>query len=105
MQLVDLFVAEEEFVRHALAAAREQLVAAVDVASATLQNGGRLFYVGAGTSGRLGVLDASEIPPTFGTPLTWCKASWPADRLPCTQPSKARRTRRKRVRLPWRSEV
>lgn len=67
-ELVDLFVAEEEFVRQALAAAREQLIAAVDLVSAALQNGGRLFYVGAGTSGRLGVLDASEIPPTFGTP-------------------------------------
>ena len=33
-----------------------------------IKNGGRLFYIGAGTSGRLGVLDASECPPTFGTP-------------------------------------
>jgi N-acetylmuramic acid 6-phosphate etherase len=40
---------------------------AVDVAAATFRAGGRLFYVGAGTSGRLGVLDASECPPTFGT--------------------------------------
>lgn len=67
-QLVDLFVAEEDYVRRALAAAREQLIAAVDLVSGTLENGGRLFYVGAGTSGRLGVLDASEIPPTFGVP-------------------------------------
>ncbi|MDQ6765149.1 MAG: N-acetylmuramic acid 6-phosphate etherase [Verrucomicrobiota bacterium] len=66
-QLVDLFVAEEEFVRQALAAAHEQLNAAVDLAASSLASGGRLFYVGAGTSGRLGVLDASEIPPTFGT--------------------------------------
>lgn len=65
-KLVDLFVTEEDYVTHALEIAREQLVAAVDVVSAALQNGGRLFYVGAGTSGRLGVLDASEIPPTFG---------------------------------------
>lgn len=36
-----------------------------------MQQGGRLFYMGAGTSGRLGVLDASEIPPTFGMPPTW----------------------------------
>ena len=52
----------------ALAACREQLIAAVDVVSAAMLAGGRLFYVGAGTSGRLGVLDASEIPPTFGAP-------------------------------------
>ena len=67
-QLVDLFLTEEEFVRHALAAVRLQLVAAIDLVADALERGGRLFYAGAGTSGRLGVLDASEIPPTFGTP-------------------------------------
>ena len=67
-ELVDLFVTEEDFVRQALAAAREQLVAAIDLVAPALESGGRLFYAGAGTSGRLGVLDASEIPPTFGTP-------------------------------------
>lgn len=41
---------------------------AVDVIAARLENGGRLFYMGAGTSGRLGVLDASECPPTYNTP-------------------------------------
>lgn len=66
-ELVDLFITEEALVRQALAAAGEQLVRAVDVVTTALENGGRLFYVGAGTSGRLGVLDASEIPPTFGT--------------------------------------
>ena len=65
-QLVDLFVTEEDSVAQALAAAREQLVAAIDLVTDALQNGGRLCYVGAGSSGRLGVLDASEIPPTFG---------------------------------------
>ena len=65
-ELVELFVSEEEQVANALAAARDQLMAAVDLVSGALRNGGRLFYVGAGTSGRLGVLDASEIPPTFG---------------------------------------
>ncbi len=43
---------------------------AVDVIVAAIENGGRLFYIGAGTSGRLGVLDASEIPPTFSAPPT-----------------------------------
>jgi len=65
--LVDLFVTEESGVTDALAAVSDRLGAAVDLVSGALQNGGRLFYVGAGTSGRLGVLDASEIPPTFGT--------------------------------------
>jgi len=67
-ELVELFTTEEEGVARALAACRAELIAAVDVVSAALRAGGRLFYVGAGTSGRLGVLDASEIPPTFGAP-------------------------------------
>jgi N-acetylmuramic acid 6-phosphate etherase len=67
-ELVDLFIAEEPKITDALAARRAELVAAVDLVSAALAAGGRLFYVGAGTSGRLGVLDASEIPPTFGVP-------------------------------------
>ncbi len=66
--MVDLFVSEENRVVEALAGCRESLAAAVDLASDALRNGGRLFYIGAGTSGRLGVLDASEIPPTFGAP-------------------------------------
>lgn len=65
--LVDLFISEEAAVQEALASCRKDLVGAVDLVSAALGAGGRLFYVGAGTSGRLGVLDASEIPPTFGT--------------------------------------
>ena len=48
--------------------AREPVARAVDLVAAALRAGGRLFYAGAGTSGRLGVLDASEIPPTFGAP-------------------------------------
>ena len=43
-----------------------QIVLLVDAATNKLQNGGRLFYIGAGTSGRLGMVDASECPPTFG---------------------------------------
>ena len=67
-ELIELFIAEESHVAAALEACRAPLAAAVELVSAALQAGGRLFYVGAGTSGRLGVLDASEIPPTFGAP-------------------------------------
>jgi N-acetylmuramic acid 6-phosphate etherase len=67
-ELVDLFVAEEEFVQKALRSAAGKLAEGVTLVAAALRNNGRLFYVGAGTSGRLGVLDASEIPPTFGAP-------------------------------------
>src|SRR5262247_2848001 len=45
-----------------------QMAAAVKLIVASLARGGRLFFVGAGTSGRLGVLEAAECPPTFGTP-------------------------------------
>ena len=65
-ELVELFVEEEKFVHEALRGAIVDLTKAVELVAGALRNGGRLFYVGAGTSGRLGVLDASEIPPTFG---------------------------------------
>jgi N-acetylmuramic acid 6-phosphate etherase len=64
-ELVALFVDEEKFVQESLREASDELARAIDAAVDTFKNGGRLFYVGAGTSGRLGMLDASEIPPTF----------------------------------------
>lgn len=67
-EMIDLFITEERSVEEALRGARGPLAEAVDLVSGALLQGGRLFYVGAGTSGRLGVLDASEIPPTFGAP-------------------------------------
>jgi N-acetylmuramic acid 6-phosphate etherase len=66
-ELVELFLAEEKSVERALRHCVDQLARAIDLAVETIQNGGRVFYVGAGTSGRLGVIDAAEIPPTFGT--------------------------------------
>ena len=66
--LVQLFVEEEKFVQDALRTAAADLARAIEDATESLRNGGRLFYVGAGSSGRIGVLDASEIPPTFGAP-------------------------------------
>ena len=65
-QLVELFVEEEKFVEDALRGATADLARAIEMVTESLRNGGRLFYVGAGSSGRIGVLDASEIPPTFG---------------------------------------
>jgi N-acetylmuramic acid 6-phosphate etherase len=49
----------------------DDIARAVDAISDRMKDGGRLFYIGAGTSGRLGVVDASECPPTFGTPRDW----------------------------------
>ncbi|TWT44026.1 N-acetylmuramic acid 6-phosphate etherase [Phycisphaerae bacterium RAS1] len=61
----DVMNAEDAQVAAAVAAAKPQIVAAVEVVAGCLKRGGRLIYVGAGTSGRLGVLDAAECPPTF----------------------------------------
>jgi N-acetylmuramic acid 6-phosphate etherase len=65
-QIVEVINAEDMVVAPAVAKERKVIAAAVDVIVKRLRGGGRLFYVGAGTSGRLGVLDASECPPTFG---------------------------------------
>lgn len=59
---------EDRKVAVAVEKAIPQLEKLVDLITARMQQGGRLFYIGAGTSGRIGVLDASEIPPTFGMP-------------------------------------
>jgi N-acetylmuramic acid 6-phosphate etherase len=67
LEIVDLISAEDRGVADAVHGQREHIARAVEEAEATFRRGGRLFYVGAGTSGRLGVLDASEMPPTFGT--------------------------------------
>ena len=70
LEIADLIAAEDARVVPAVQLERERVARAIDLAVAAFQRGGRLLYVGAGTSGRLGVLDASECPPTFGTPPT-----------------------------------
>lgn len=66
--LVELMNDEDARVAPAVRGELDAIAQAIDAIAARLCDGGRLFYVGAGTSGRLGVLDASECPPTFGTP-------------------------------------
>jgi N-acetylmuramic acid 6-phosphate etherase len=68
LEIVDLFNREDQTVLAAIAGARQSLALAIEKTAAALREGGRLFYIGAGTSGRLGVLDAAECPPTFCTP-------------------------------------
>ncbi len=68
LEIVDLINAEDQTEPAAVATQREAIARAMSFAEESFRAGGRLFYVGAGTSGRLGVLDASEIPPTFGAP-------------------------------------
>jgi N-acetylmuramic acid 6-phosphate etherase len=67
LEIVDVINAEDRLVPDAVATQREHIARAIEIAEQCFRAGGRLFYVGAGTSGRLGVLDASECPPTFGT--------------------------------------
>lgn len=64
---VELMLAADRGLLDAVASARAELARAVELSAESLRAGGRLFYVGAGTSGRLGVLDAVECPPTFCT--------------------------------------
>ncbi|MEP0868291.1 N-acetylmuramic acid 6-phosphate etherase [Trichocoleus desertorum AS-A10] len=68
LELVELFNREDAQTIAAIAAARQELAQAIERTAVSLRQGGRLFYIGAGTSGRLGVLDAAECPPTFCTP-------------------------------------
>ena len=68
LEIVQLMNAEEEKVRRALESAAEAVAVVVDKVAESFLKGARLFYIGAGTSGRLGLLDASECPPTFGAP-------------------------------------
>lgn len=67
LEIVDVIHAEDRRIAPAVYREREAIAAAIELAENAFRSGGRLIYVGAGTSGRLGVLDASEMPPTFGT--------------------------------------
>lgn len=72
-QMLRLMNEQDAKVPQAVAAEIPQIVKAVNSLHQVLKHGGRMFYVGAGSSGRMGVLDASECPPTFEQTLSWCK--------------------------------
>lgn len=67
-ELLQAINAEDKSVPLAIEKALPQIAALTERVVAALQNGGRVFYIGAGTSGRLGIVDASELPPTYGVP-------------------------------------
>jgi N-acetylmuramic acid 6-phosphate etherase len=67
LEIVDTMGAEDAQLAAAVSAQRENIAQTIQLVEAAFRRGGRLIYVGAGTSGRLGVLDAAECPPTFGT--------------------------------------
>jgi len=67
IEIVDLMNGEDRTIADAVATQREQIAQVISLVEDAFRRDGRLFYAGAGTSGRLGVLDASECPPTFGS--------------------------------------
>ncbi|MGQ0650535.1 MAG: N-acetylmuramic acid 6-phosphate etherase [Gemmatimonadaceae bacterium] len=67
LEIVDIMNGEDRLIADAVAEQREQVAQVIALAEHAFRSGGRLFYVGAGTSGRLGILDATECPPTFGS--------------------------------------
>ncbi|OAA83063.1 N-acetylmuramic acid 6-phosphate etherase [Clostridium ljungdahlii] len=66
LEMIDMINEEDKKVPEAVGKAKESIAKAVDVIAERLSLGGRLIYIGAGTSGRIGILDASECPPTYG---------------------------------------
>jgi N-acetylmuramic acid 6-phosphate etherase len=68
LEIVELINNEDRKVAEAVGLKKKEIADAINLVTSALKNGGRLLYFGAGTSGRLGVLDAAECPPTFGTP-------------------------------------
>ncbi len=68
LDIVDMVLAEDRKVIAAVQKERERIAHGVEIVVQALRKGGRVVFIGAGTSGRLGVVEASEMPPTFGTP-------------------------------------
>jgi N-acetylmuramic acid 6-phosphate etherase len=73
-RILKIINSEDAGVAAAVAAAIPEIAKAVDLAVTTIQNAGRIFYVGAGSSGRIAVVDAAECPPTFSSPPDWVQA-------------------------------
>ena len=71
IQLLENINREDQLVPIAVGKVLPAIEQLIDAIVAKMQEGGRLFYIGAGTSGRLGILDASECPPTYGVPDDW----------------------------------
>lgn len=85
-QLVWLMNREDQKVAAAVRRELPSVARAVDAIESRMRKGGRLIYVGAGSSGRIGVLDASECPPTFGTPPSLVRAVIAGGKRAVTQP-------------------
>jgi N-acetylmuramic acid 6-phosphate etherase len=77
---------------------RERIAVGVEMIAHALRKEGAIIFVGAGTSGRLGILESREMPPTFSTDPSWCRRSWPAAATRSSPRRKASRTTTKKAR-------
>jgi N-acetylmuramic acid 6-phosphate etherase len=84
-RILKIINAEDALVASAVATAIPDIAKAVDMAVEAIQSHGRIFYIGAGTSGRMAVLDAAECPPTFGTAKEMVQALMPGGTRAFTQ--------------------
>lgn len=98
LEMLTVINQEDQQVAQAITPYLPQIAEVVDKVAAALQAGGRLIYIGAGTSGRLGILDASECPPTFGTRRSRWWGSSPADIKRFSAPWKMWKTTKRRGR-------
>jgi N-acetylmuramic acid 6-phosphate etherase len=85
--IVDLMIAEDKKVVAAVQRERERIAHGVEIIAQAVRKNGRIIFIGAGTSGRLGIVEAAEMPPTFGTPRA-SSPSWPAARTPSSRPAR-----------------
>jgi N-acetylmuramic acid 6-phosphate etherase len=97
IQLVRLMNREDHKVAGAVRHELPSIARAVDAIENRVRKGGRLIYIGAGSSGRIGVLDASECPPTFGTPPSLVRALIAGGKKAVTQPVEGAEDRRERA--------
>ena len=104
-KLFDLMSADDFAASRAVALAKRKVLRAVTLISDRMSRGGRLFFVGAGTSGRLCVLEAAECPPTFGTPSTLIQAVMAGGRSSVFRSSEGAEDRTDDLSGPWGREL
>ena len=70
-EILHIINEEDRTIADKVAEAIDDIISATELTTAAIQSGNKVYYIGAGTSGRLGVLDASEMPPTYSVPSDW----------------------------------
>ena len=105
LEMLAIINREDALVPAAVAAQLAPIAEAVDLVASQLGNGGRLFYLGAGTSGRLGILDAAECPPTFSADPEQIQGLIAGGQPPCSKRLKEPRTIAVPRPLNWPGEV